>query len=98
MSADQSIKQQLADAGSEGWNAVAPYIAIINKLIIEREELNSKLKRLRQLRSEPSRIEIAAMLMAANLSRETDQWDTNDEARWAVEQADALIAAAKEAE
>jgi hypothetical protein len=48
------------------------------------------------VRTAPSRLEIAAMLMAANLSRETDQWETIDEAIWAVEQADALIAAARE--
>lgn len=47
-------------------------------------------------RPEPSRLEIAAMMMAANLSRETEQWDTYVESTWAVEQADALIAAAKE--
>jgi len=48
-------------------------------------------------RPEPSRLKIAARLMAANLSRETEQWETVEEAVWAVEQADALIAAAKEA-
>ena len=48
------------------------------------------------IRPEPSRLEIAAMLMAANLSRETNEWDET-EASWAVEQADALIAASREA-
>ena len=46
------------------------------------------------IRPEPSRLEIAARLMAANLSRETEQWETVEEVVWAVEQADALIAAA----
>ena len=45
---------------------------------------------------EPSRLEIAAMMMAANLSRETDQWETVKETLWAVEQADALMKAATE--
>jgi hypothetical protein len=48
------------------------------------------------VRPEPSRLEIAARLMAANLSRETNNWHKT-EAILAVEQADALIAAAKEA-
>jgi len=63
------------------------------------EELERDLVRLRRVttRPEPSRLEIAARLMAANLSRETEQWETVEEAIWAVEQADALIAAAKEA-
>jgi hypothetical protein len=48
------------------------------------------------VKSEPSRLEIAAMLMSASLSRMVDEWDTKEEAYWAVELADALIAAAKE--
>lgn len=45
---------------------------------------------------EPFCLEIAAMLMAANLSREAEQCETVEETIWPVEQADALIAAAKE--
>ena len=47
-------------------------------------------------RPEPSRLEIAAIMMAANLSRETHQWETVEETLWAIEQADALVAALKE--
>jgi hypothetical protein len=48
-------------------------------------------------RPEPSRLEIAAQLLAAVSSRrDLIEWETKAEAAWAVEQADALIAAAKE--
>lgn len=50
----------------------------------------------KMIRPEPSRLEIAAQLMAANLSRDTNKWDTQIEVIFAIEQADALIAAAKE--
>jgi len=63
-------------------------------------ELNHALVELHQARantrSEPSRLEIAVDLMAANLSRETNEWYYKEEAIWALEQADALIAMAKE--
>jgi hypothetical protein len=49
-------------------------------------------------RQEPSRLEIAAMLLAALAGRESGTWEWQEEAIWAVEQADALIAAAKEIE
>ena len=47
-------------------------------------------------RPEPSRLEIAAMMLAALAGRESGTWESNEEAIWAVEQADELIAAAKE--
>jgi hypothetical protein len=69
----------------------------------ERDYALTEVKRLKAtvnqqltVRPEPSRLEIAAMMMAANLSRETEQWDTYVESTFAVEQADGLIAAAKE--
>jgi len=49
------------------------------------------------VRPEPSRLEIAAMLLAALAGRESESWEAKLEVIWAVEQADALIAAAKEA-
>jgi len=45
------------------------------------------------VRSEPSRLEIAAMLLAALAGRESESWEAKLEVIWAVEQADALIAA-----
>jgi len=63
---------------------------------IENSAQAALLERARQHRPEPSRLEIAAMILAANLSREKYQWDMEGEAGWALEQADALIAAAKE--
>jgi hypothetical protein len=47
-------------------------------------------------RQEPSRLEIAAMLLAALAGRESESWEAKVEAIWAVEQADELIAAEKE--
>ena len=47
-------------------------------------------------RQEPSRLEIAAMMLAALAGRESGTWESNEEAIWVVEQADILIAAAKE--
>jgi predicted nucleic acid-binding Zn-ribbon protein len=48
------------------------------------------------VKSEPSRLEIAAMLMSASLSRMVHDWNTEEEAYWAVELADALIKAARQ--
>jgi DNA repair exonuclease SbcCD ATPase subunit len=67
------------------------------KLHEARIENSGQAAQLERTRPEPSRLEIAARLMAANLSRETQEWETVEEAVWAVEQADALIAAAREA-
>lgn len=47
-------------------------------------------------RPELSRLEIAAMLLAALASRESGTWEAKQEAIWAIEQADELIALAKE--
>lgn len=47
-------------------------------------------------RQEPSRLEIAALMLAALASRESGTWESNEESIWAVEQADILIAVAKE--
>ena len=46
-------------------------------------------------RPEPSRLEIAAMLLAALAGRESKSWEAKLSAIWAVEQADILIAVAK---
>lgn len=48
------------------------------------------------VRSEPSRLEIAAILLAALASRENESWEAKLEVIWAIEQADELIALAKE--
>lgn len=60
------------------------------------EELERDLVRMRRVttRPEPSRLEIAAMLLAALAGRESESWEAKLEAIWAIEQADALIAAA----
>jgi hypothetical protein len=47
-------------------------------------------------RPEPSRLEIAALMLAALAGRESALWEMQEETIWAIEQADALIAAAKE--
>lgn len=47
-------------------------------------------------RPEPSRLEIAAILLAALASRENESWEAKLEVIWAIEQADELIALAKE--
>ena len=73
-------------------------LAEVSQLVQERDEALAEVEQLKAYptRLEPSRLEIAAAMMAANLSRETDQWETTEEAIWAIEQADILIAAAKE--
>lgn len=48
------------------------------------------------VRAEPTRLEIAAMLLAALAGRESGTWEGQEESIWAVEQADILIATAKE--
>lgn len=47
-----------------------------------------------QVRPEPSRLEIAAMLLAAIITRGTEVWGAEEEATWAIKRANALIAAA----
>lgn len=63
-------------------------------------ELNYALAELHQARGntrpEPSRLEIAAMLLAALAGRESESWEAQLETIWAIEQADELIALAKE--
>jgi chromosome segregation ATPase len=47
-------------------------------------------------RPEPSRLEIAAEILAAIINRGTEVWGAEEEATWAIKRADALIEAAKE--
>lgn len=74
-------------------------VDIMSIVADRREELERDLVRLRRVttRPEPSRLEIAAMLLAALAGRESDSWEAKLEVIWAIEQADELIAAAKEA-
>ena len=63
--------------------------------IEQRDEARAEVERL-TTRPEPSRLEIAAMLLAALAGRESESWEAKVEAIWAIEQADELIAAEKE--
>ena len=56
-------------------------------------ELTEAIKERKRL--EPSRLEIAAMVLAALAGRESKSWEAKLSAIWAIEQADELIALAK---
>lgn len=107
----EQLKQALHDARLEnsgqaarieelkkGNEIITAAVCSGNSIEVERaiQERDAAIVEAKRTRPEPSRLEIAAQLMAANLSRDTNKWDTQIEVIFAIEQADALIAAAKE--
>jgi len=89
----EELQRELTDTILERYKTVA-------ELIKQRDEANAEVERLKQqlanapqIRPDPSRLEIAAMLMAACYANpEANNYATDK--KWWIEQADALIAAA----
>lgn len=81
--------------------ALSDYIKERNKtvadLIKQRDVAYNRMsQQITAAHSEPSRLEIAAQLLAALAGRESGTWEGQEESIWAIEQADILIATAKE--
>lgn len=93
-----TTEEIIADLRQNGLTSASIYTRMeraANRL----EELQRDVNKLRRIttRAEPSRLEIAAMMLAALASRESGTWESDEESIWAVEQADILIATAREA-
>jgi hypothetical protein len=87
------LKAELTEAIRERNKTVADLI----KQRDEERAYNQFCHKIDAIRPEPSRLEIAAMIMAAVSSRrDCIEWQTKEETIWALDGADALIAAAKE--
>jgi hypothetical protein len=109
----KEIHKAAADTLEELQKKCSMHYQTICELTKERNEARSEVERLKDtvaayeeatvkqsltVRPEPSRLEIAAQLLAAVSSRrDLIEWETKEEAACAVEQADTLIAAAREA-
>jgi len=91
----EAVEKKLTDSTNH-------YNAIIIELARERDETCAEVERLKaelqckQTRPEPSRLEIAAMLKAGWFANGDVDFYATDH-KWWIEQADALIAAAREA-
>ena len=79
-------------------NGLRDEVERLKASVANQMELNHALAEMKTpIRPEPSRLEIAAMMMASvACRRDLILWGTKEEAAWAIDQANALIAAAKE--
>lgn len=84
------LKGQVEDLRRELSESIRERNKTVADLIKQRDEA------IASARPEPSRLKIAAMMLAALASRESGTWEAKQEAIWAIEQADELIALAKE--
>lgn len=91
-----TTEEIIADLRQNGLTSASIYTRMeraANRLEELQRELTEAIANARQ---EPSRLEIAAMVLAALAGRESESWEAKFSATWAIQQADILIAAAKE--
>jgi len=90
---ERDTEEKRADGHYENYCEI---LKQIDRIANQRDNALDELKRLKITRPEPSRLEIAAMLKAGWFANRDADFNATDH-KWWIEQADALIAAAKEA-